>query len=131
MILICCALLAATANSSGFSSPLVIKSERSASLVSEVVTLDSANFASMRPNAESTSLDIFMAIIAMKTKYIKFIIFCLADTFPPAIIISFFGYLYNSSVKLIICYSLQKAYHHTLRLEKISLKTMIPFALST
>ena len=99
MMLICCALLAAIANSSGFSSPLVIKSASSASFVSVVVTLDSANFASMSPNAESTSFDIFMAIIAMNTRYIKFIIFCLADTFPPAIIISFFGYLNVVSIR--------------------------------
>ena len=84
--LICCALFEATANSSGFSSPLVIKSANNAELDSVVTVFDSENFASMRPNADSTSFDIFIAIIAMNTKYIKFIIFCLADAFPPAML---------------------------------------------
>ena len=37
------------------------------------------------PKADNTSFDIFNANIAMKTRYIRLIIFCLGVNFPPAI----------------------------------------------
>ena len=87
--LTCSALLAANANSFGFSSPLATRSSKSLLFESEAIVFDSANLASISPNDLNTSFDIFMAIIAMNTKYIKLIIFCLADTFPPAILVCF------------------------------------------
>ena len=46
---------------------------------------DSVNLSLKLPKAVNTSFDIFNANIAMKTKYIRLIIFCLGVNFPPAI----------------------------------------------
>ncbi|GAA3557101.1 hypothetical protein GCM10022395_05520 [Snuella lapsa] len=53
-------------------------------LRSEAAKFDSVNFSFIKPNAESTSFDIFNASIAMNIKYIRLIIFCLGDKFPAA-----------------------------------------------
>ena len=77
--------LAGSAYLAGSSAAFVFKADNKLPLESSVNLFDSENLSLKFPKADSTSFDMFSANIAMKTRYIRLIIFCLGVNFPPAI----------------------------------------------